>query len=321
MDKQSLISIIVPVYNREKYLRDCIESIINQTYRNLEIILVNDGSTDGSLNICLEYAEKDYRIKIIDQENSGPSAARNTGIEAAKGEYVGFVDSDDTIEPQMYEVLLNNIKLTNSDVSIIGMQFVYNDNQKKPYVNNMVKRIFEKDDIRKVFWDNLTITFAPVDKLFSRSVIADILFDTSIKMCEDQKFVYEVLKNAEKVIYEPTIYYNINYSDNSLSRATPTRYHLSMLDVTEYILNEITDIEEREKALLYHVNMCLNFFVVHYKNGQFTKEDIARVDQIIYNNVNLVMRRGKFSTKIKLLIYLISPMLLRKFLLIKQGIE
>lgn len=320
MENHSLISIIVPVYNREKYLRDCLESIVNQTHRELEIILVNDGSTDSSLNICYEYAEKDSRIKVIDQKNAGPSAARNAGIAASKGEYIGFVDSDDTIAPEMYELLLNNLKSTNSDVSIIGMQFVYSNQNKKPYVKNAEKAIYEKHNIKKVFWDNLTITFAPVDKLYSREMIGDIRFDTSIKMCEDQKFVYEVLSHAQRVIYEPRICYNINYSDNSLSRATPTRYHLGMLDVTEFILEEVFDIEEREKALLYHVNMCLNYFVVHYRNGQFTKEDILRVNYIINTNARLVLKKGKLASKIKLLIYMISPTLLRKMLLFKQGV-
>ena len=102
----NLISIIVPVYNVSEYLPRCLDSLINQTYKNIEIILVNDGSTDNSLEICKKYAEKDLRIKVIDKENGGISSARNTGIAEASGEWIGFVDSDDYIEPCTYEIFL-----------------------------------------------------------------------------------------------------------------------------------------------------------------------------------------------------------------------
>ena len=109
---KELISIIVPIYNVEKYIHKCIESIINQTYKNLEIILVDDGSPDNCGNICEEYAKNDSRIKVIHKENNGLSSARNAGLEICKGDYIGFVDSDDYIELNMYEVLINALKNT-----------------------------------------------------------------------------------------------------------------------------------------------------------------------------------------------------------------
>ena len=105
-----MISVIVPIYKVEKYLRKCVNSIINQTYKDLEIILVDDGSPDNCGQICDEYAEQDSRIIVVHQKNAGLSAARNAGLEKISGEYVAFVDSDDTIEPQMYETLLAMIK-------------------------------------------------------------------------------------------------------------------------------------------------------------------------------------------------------------------
>jgi len=113
---EPLISVIVPIYNAEKYLTECIESIRNQTYKNLQIILVNDGSTDMSLEICESFARIDSRILIINQKNLGVSAARNRGIEAANGEYIGFVDSDDYLDNQMYEKLLKTILVNNADI-------------------------------------------------------------------------------------------------------------------------------------------------------------------------------------------------------------
>ena len=105
-----MISIIVPVYRVEPYLRQCIESILGQTYRDIEVLLIDDGSPDHSREICDEYAEKDGRVRVFHTENRGLSAARNLGLQEAKGEYIGFVDSDDWIEPEMYEVLLGRKK-------------------------------------------------------------------------------------------------------------------------------------------------------------------------------------------------------------------
>ena len=109
---EKLISVIVPVYNVEEYVEKCVLSIINQTYKNLEIILVDDGSTDNSGKICDEIAIKDNRIKVIHKKNGGLSDARNVGIDIAKGDYLGFVDSDDYIDPDMYSILLNNMNLS-----------------------------------------------------------------------------------------------------------------------------------------------------------------------------------------------------------------
>ena len=115
MINNTVISVIVPIYNVENYINRCLNSIINQTYKNLQIILVDDGSTDDSGKVCDKYALKDSRIKVIHQKNSGPVRARKTGLEASTGEYIGFVDSDDWIEPNMYEEMLNNLIQTNAD--------------------------------------------------------------------------------------------------------------------------------------------------------------------------------------------------------------
>ena len=126
---KSLISIIIPVFNMEDKLNKCIQSVINQTYDNLEIILVNDGSKDNSLKICENYKNIDNRIKLISINNNGVSNARNIGIKNATGKYIGFVDSDDYIDNDMFETLYNNIKDNNADLSIIGYQIETIDNK------------------------------------------------------------------------------------------------------------------------------------------------------------------------------------------------
>lgn len=317
MKNKPLISVIVPVYNREKHLRKCIESITAQTYENLEIILVNDGSTDNSLKICLEASKIDSRIKVVDKENGGPSSARNRGIDEAKGEFIAFVDSDDDIESTMYEVLLDDIVKNAADVSIVGMQYVYLNGDKRMYVVDKEKTLIKGDDILNVFFENQVITFAPVDKLYRREIIGDIRFDTSIKMCEDQKFNYEYLKKVSRVSYNPCVMYNINCTDNSLSRAKPTRYHLSMIDVNEYIISDLASEKAIDKIRLYNVGLCLSFFVLNYNNGQFLEQDIDRINKIIYQNTSLILKKGDIKMKLKLVLFLISPKLLRKVLLAK----
>ena len=121
---QDLISIVVPIYNTEKYLKRCIESILNQTYQNLEVILVNDGSLDKSGQICNEYAKRDKRIKVIHKENTGSAESRNIGIKYATGKLIGFVDSDDYIDKNMYEMLYKDLKKHDAEIAICNIQMV-----------------------------------------------------------------------------------------------------------------------------------------------------------------------------------------------------
>ena len=141
-----LISIIVPVYNVESYLKRCIESILNQTFRDFELILVNDGSTDNSEIICKEYALKDERIKYFYQRNKGVSEARNKGIDNSSGEYIQFIDSDDYVDENFLEIVVNRFKRDNSDIVFIGFYNEYNNGEiykskyyKESIVSNNIK--------------------------------------------------------------------------------------------------------------------------------------------------------------------------------------
>ena len=160
-----LISVIVPVYNVEKYLDKCIQSIVDQTYTNLEIILVDDGSPDNSGAICDEWAEKDNRIKVIHKANGGLSDARNAGLDIATGEYIAFVDSDDYIELDFYDKLYNVIKATNCDISICNLRKVYENNNVSvnncdtfeitEYSTTEAMSALIDDKIRQVVWNKL----------------------------------------------------------------------------------------------------------------------------------------------------------------------
>ena len=192
------ISVIVPVYNVENYISKCIESIINQTYANLEIIIVDDGSTDKSGDICNYYAKKDERIIHIHQENQGMSIARNNALDIAKGEYIGFVDSDDWIEPNMYYTLYDNAIAYDADISMCNFYYVYNSGQKSPYSN-------ENDDIKVLdgiykIAHNIRLSNNCIwNRLYKRHLFDDIRFP-EWKTFEDVFIMHRVIDNANKLV-------------------------------------------------------------------------------------------------------------------------
>ena len=142
------ISIIIPIYNVKEYLKRCVDSVLNQSYKNIEVILIDDGSTDGSEKICDEYAKKDKRVVVVHQKNSGVSASRNKGIELATGKYIGFVDSDDYIHKDMFEKLYNSLISTSSSISMCNYQLL--DVDEKPNdIGEFEEIIFSQEETMK----------------------------------------------------------------------------------------------------------------------------------------------------------------------------
>ena len=208
-----LISIVVPIYNCEKYLERCIGSLINQTYTNIEIILINDGSEDKSKEVCEKFAETDDRIKIINIENGGVSNARNIGIKCAKGKYIGFIDADDWIEYDMYEKMYNNMINNNANFSICE-KIREEENEKNNNIH-IIKdniKILEKGEaINKSFEDcDKSYGGYVFNKLFNKEFIIEkkITFDTKIKISEDSLFVLEYMIKYENLI---TVYNTKRY--------------------------------------------------------------------------------------------------------------
>ena len=203
MDK---ISVIIPVYNVSKYLEKCLKSVLEQSYKNLEIILVNDGSSDDSLKICEQYEKKYSKIKLIDLEkNYGISYARNKGLLYAKGKYIIFIDSDDWLEINMIESLYNNLVKNNADMSICDY---YINFEKKEKIHNLYCKeeiIAEKEKMYKYLLDNAFYGGYLWNKLIKKDIIdnSNIKFDERVKVCEDLFFLSKVLENVEKIVYSP----------------------------------------------------------------------------------------------------------------------
>jgi len=219
-----LISIIIPIYNVAPYLPRCIDSILRQTHTNIEVILVNDGSTDASGNICDEYARMDGRVQVIHQKNSGVSAARNTGIDAASGEWFGFIDSDDWIEPQMYEKLWQTATVNNGLVSFCGTVIHLNDTEEgKQYCifPDLPPRI-SKQQYFEYGLLNISFAASACTMLFNRKVFNEdkaIRFDITIRHWEDYFLVAQCLKKVEWFAYIPQAMYHYCKREDSASES------------------------------------------------------------------------------------------------------
>lgn len=220
MDNKPLISVIVPIYNTEKYLRKCFDSIINQTYKSLQIILVDDGSTDNSGVICDEYAAKDKRIQVIHKENAGVTAARNDGLDAASGDYIGFVDSDDWIELNMYEEMLENLMQTGADFVHTGVIREKDGLSKKEckFNTGVIDNPKNNLEIWKAYMylkleEGYSINSFLVTKLFKNEIIKrccknvpkDVVFG------EDRIAIAECFLSCNRVSFLKKAYYHYNY--------------------------------------------------------------------------------------------------------------
>lgn len=201
------ISIVVPVYNLEGYLSPCLDSLINQTYKNLEIILVDDGSTDNSRDIIEDYKKKDSRIISLYKKNTGVSDTRNKGIDIASGDYIGFVDGDDFAEPEMFEHLLDNAIKYNADISHCGYQMVFPSHI--DYYYNTGKLVVQ--DNKQAVIDVIKGEFIEPgiwNKLYKKSVLSNVRMPVDIRINEDFLFNVEAFKNAECSVYEDKPYYH-----------------------------------------------------------------------------------------------------------------
>ena len=235
MNNDYLVSVIVPIYNVELYLSKCINSIINQTYSNLEIILVDDGSTDNCGIICDKYAKEDNRIVVIHKSNGGLSSARNAGLDASNGELIGFVDADDYLELNMYEKLIENMNQYNSDIAICDYYFVRNNkiNINSKFENNMFVSV-GKEKFNNVQNEYSRITEPSWNKLYKSILFENIRYPKG-KIFEDSYILCDILDKAKNVSYllEPLYYYV--YRKNSIIHSFSVRHFNSVDSINKRI--------------------------------------------------------------------------------------
>ncbi len=302
---RDLISIIVPVYNVELYLEKCVESLLNQTYENIEIILIDDGSNDNCGKICDELQLKDKRIKVIHQKNAGVSKARNVGLEIATGKYITFVDSDDFVDKDYLQILYSNLVTFGADLSICSFT-------KLTKKNNHLKKNYNKyyidsaDAIKGIFDDN-SINGYIWCKLYKKDLINGIKFEHEIKVCEDLLFVINYLKNTNKIVYScDELYYYRQRKSSSLNVVSKDKLTVFMA------LNKLYDMYNNN---INYKNFYFNFYTKYCK---YISERHVK-----YNFKKIFLDKDIFiKNKIQYIVYKVLPQSLISYLiLLKQRIK
>ena len=224
------ISVVVPVYNVEKYLEKCVNSIVNQTYKNLEIILVDDGATDNSGKLCDELAKIDNRIKVYHKENGGLSDARNYGVERATGDYIGFVDSDDYIDAEMYEKLYEAIKKENADVAECNLKIIY-PNRVELYTNEKYFKVCTKQEYLEEYLKIEKVFGSVWTKLIKSDIAKKLVFPKG-KLYEDTYYAYDLINVANSFVLIDSPSYNYLMRENSITNA---KFNLRIFDLIEIV--------------------------------------------------------------------------------------
>ena len=286
------ISIVVPVYNVEKYVSKCIESIINQTYSNLEIILINDGSTDISGCICDYYAKKDNRIIVVHQNNQGLSMARNNGINISTGDYIGFVDSDDWIEIDMFEVLFKNIVNFDANISICDYSSVYengkNDRKDLSQIQSIIT--LKGKDILHYFLLNYhghTLIHETVwNKLYKRFLFDKIRFPPN-RIYEDIFTTYLLVDAAQNIVISSTQKYNYLRRKDSITGQSQTTKIFDIVEGNlqryEYIKLAHFEFEQVCRKILLNELIAVLYKISREKFFETSKEYVNRMVDIVKN--------------------------------------
>lgn len=308
---QPLISVIVPVYNVEEYLPKCLDSIINQTYKNIEIIIVNDGSTDKSGIICDEYANKDIRIKVIHKENGGLSDARNRGIDIANGDYIGFVDSDDYIAEDMYEYLYDFAVENDLDVAMCSSCDVYKDKIIRP--KNFKSIILE--DKEKII-ENIFVNqhggsgIGVCNKLFKYNVIKNIRFDFG-KTYEDVYFALKWIGNTNKFGRDSEVKYYYVQREESITHQK--FYNDKILDVVDgyqknykIIFEKYPEATKAAEVRLWWAYRVAIERIYECEDAESYNKIIKYLQKTVRWNLSRILKNNKFSFRAKISYLLLS---------------
>lgn len=256
----SLISVIVPVYKVEPFLHKCIDSIINQSYKNLEIVLINDGSPDNCGKICDDYASKDSRIKVIHQQNKGLSGARNAGLDLCIGDYVSFVDSDDWIEYEMYEEMLGLLLEHKLDMVECDVNRTSEVNQNK----NIETQIRIENSLEALKRIIKTSCFSVWRRLYKREVIENSRFLLN-KTSEDIYFTIDLVQEISSLGYINLPFYNYRSNPDSIMKSGYSRKRLKdSIDGSLYLQNVLAKIKDNQLQLII-INHMLLKLLLHYK--------------------------------------------------------
>ena len=306
MKYDDVISVIIPVYNVENYLERCLQTVISQTYSNLQIILVDDGSTDSSGELCDQWAKKDTRITVVHKANGGPSSARNAGLDVATGNYIAFVDSDDWIEKDMFESLLKCMKESNTKIARCGIgrveEFEVHDAMNASSSSYCLMNLVEA---ASTVWENGFMC----NKLFSAELFQNepcIRFDSNIKYGEDQLVLLDCLVKCGDMADMTDVKYNYFINPNSL---TGVEFNLNKITTTigfkhmcEVCDEHIPVLSDLFKSKYYSV--CVGFLL--QKKTRKSKEHKAALSSELRKNLKEILKLHNMSVKFKLAAAILS---------------
>ncbi|OTO76646.1 glycosyltransferase family 2 protein [Enterococcus sp. 12E11_DIV0728] len=294
------ISIIVPVYNVEKYLNKCVDSILNQTFKDFELILVDDGSPDNSGAICDQYAKKDSRVKVIHKLNGGLSDARNAGIDVANGKYLGFIDSDDYIAKDMFELLYTNIVKEDANLSICGIYHVYEG--KEPEKKAEKYMVLNQDEATVLIFHGNQISDHAVNKLYSRSIFSELRYPLG-KYHEDSFTIVGILDQCERIVVDTKQRYYYYHRDDSITSQTFSKKHLEYITAWEQNERKVAG-RSKEIEDAAHQRVCFANFLVLDKivNADMEKSvpEINTIVNYLKTNYMFIMKNKIFTRNRKL---------------------
>lgn len=259
-----MISVVIPMYNAEKYVEKCLNSLLEQTYKDLEIIIVNDGSKDNSQTICERFAEQDKRITLINTENRGAGSARNTGIEVAKGEYISFIDSDDYVCPDYYERLLHMLERAGADIAIGKYQRISEHDEMKFINSGEVKECTNLEELLVLYGedeDRYINAVLVTNKLFKRELFEGNVRFPIGRLIDDEFIIYKLIYKSKKIVYTDDVMYAYVQSDSSVMRTNfkEQRVH-DTIDVYDEVYNffkENGTEELNKKILIRYLSYCV----------------------------------------------------------------
>ena len=304
-----MISIIIPVFNVEEYLGRCVESVLNQTYQNFEILLIDDGSTDKSGKICDEYVSKDNRVKVFHVENNGAATARNVGIDNAKGEYISFIDSDDFIAPQMYESLVANLKKCNADISVCnykkGKELDTSDFDGKDEIS-----VFDSSEMAHKFSSQVTLLDVPWARIYKKELFENIRFPDKT-LHEDVWVAHRLLCDANRVVFSDRKYYCYYEREDSISLVQDRKKRIS--DLIDGMIDRNLYFKEKgyDDVQLDVARRTANLVIFFYRDcaNDIRKKEIRNNLRVKFREI-LSINKNVFSVKqIRYHVFRINPWL------------
>lgn len=294
------ISVIVPIYMVEEFLDECVQSIVSQSYTNLEIILVDDGSPDKCPEMCDAWAKRDSRIKVIHKVNGGLSDARNVGIDVATGEYIAFVDSDDWIRPDMYEKMLNAIKLENADICACNIKSCYDDHEECWGCNDYT--VGNAEQILSMLYSDTSYPVSAWNKLYRRSCWDKLRFPVG-KICEDAFTTYLLVHNAKKIVQLPTAFYCYRIRPQSIMTSAFTAKRMDEEEAWRLNYEFVSEYypRQRKKAFdfyLQKVNILIHAMPEEQKERYGKEYDYLQ--EIMKKNLIYVLLKSNLNWKYRI---------------------